>query len=375
MIYFLNMASVGTMYALTVVQFELPRLLGISQASSLLPFAAACVGLSLGVGTAAGFIQRRGARSIVAMGTSIWGLAVVGAGYSVSLGSLELISVCFLGGGVGVGWTYLAIVVAVGRDFHHHPLARSAIGPLGFSSGTAAAILLSEHLAFAALDADQLGRLMGFAGMAFILVSAAALALPTGQQSVQAPPSPVRSEEKYGPLERSWKITLFFNAFPGMAIFAALLPFASDQIHARPRVATAVTLGALAFGGLSAPVLDARLGSPGAFSLLLMLRGVLLLLYSQHQSGGLAMVVLAAVFFGHGAGFGILPILIKQRVVRPDSFVHVYGRVLVVWGLSGVAGVVVDCVLGRIVGSQSSVALALGTAAMASALIMHGITV
>lgn len=242
MIYYLNMASVGTMYAMTVVQFELPRLLGILQASSLLPFAAVCVGLSLGVGTAAGFIQRHGARSIAAMGTSIWGLAVVGAGYSLSVGSLASILACLLGGGVGVGWTYLAIVVAVGRDFQRHPLARSAIGPLGFSSGTAATVLLSEHLAFAAFDADQLGRLMGFAGMAFVLVGVAALALPKGQQSVQAP-TPVHSEEKYDSLERGWKITLFFNAFPGMAIFAALLPFASDQIHAQPRVATALTLG------------------------------------------------------------------------------------------------------------------------------------
>lgn len=40
--------------------------------------------------------------------------------------------VYFLGGGVGVGWTYLALVVAIGHGFKHHPLARSAIGPSAF---------------------------------------------------------------------------------------------------------------------------------------------------------------------------------------------------------------------------------------------------
>lgn len=273
---------------------------------------------------------------------------------------------CSLGGGVGVGWTYLALVVAIGHGFKHHPLAGSAIGPVGFSFGTATVHLLSKNLAFSTRDAEQLGHFLGLAGVVFVVVGRTTVtALPQEQRKVRTPSTD--TFKRVDSTERGWRILLFPNAFPGMAIFAVFQLLTSHQLGATvigPRFAPMVVLGALACGGLAAPTLNAKLGASGAFSLLLAVRGILLVISWHLRSTSIAVVALAAAFFGHGAGFNILPVLIQQRAVSPERFVDAYSRVLVAWGLAGMASTVMNGLLMVIVGDPSLVSLASGITAL-----------
>ncbi|KAJ5202272.1 hypothetical protein N7449_004351 [Penicillium cf. viridicatum] len=79
---FANMFGVGTVYAASTFQEQLPRLLGISQQSSYAPFALACLGLSIGVALCGSMLYRTNTGVVIARGTILWGVAVTCAGLS-----------------------------------------------------------------------------------------------------------------------------------------------------------------------------------------------------------------------------------------------------------------------------------------------------
>jgi hypothetical protein len=151
---------------------ELLRLLGVSGPLSLALFGVSCLGLSVGVITCASLIDRKGTSIVAAWGTVFWGFAVASAG--VFLARLDFIAILLslLVGGIGVGWTYLAVVVLVGQALPNHSLARSAIRPMGFSFGTAACIVLDPAFHFASLDAKSFGNSFTSAGIGFIVIGA-----------------------------------------------------------------------------------------------------------------------------------------------------------------------------------------------------------
>ncbi|KAJ1299581.1 hypothetical protein OPQ81_010402 [Rhizoctonia solani] len=252
-----TMFTVGTVYGLSTVGAELPRVFGLSTA---------CV---------VTWIDRYGASSVAIGGAASWSAAVIGTGYSIgSLDSLAGVLAFLFVGGVGVGFTYLAVVVMVGQAFPSRPLARSAIGPLGFSSGTAACLVASSWYRFDFLDPVQLGRALSVSGGLLLLlllgvavVAATPVGLVRDDPHRQQPPAATRPLPQSPPERMRWKnpsarlflsTLLFVNALPGMMVFGALMPIASFHQQGSVRdidqaniLAYAMT--ALALGGLLAP--------------------------------------------------------------------------------------------------------------------------
>lgn len=69
---------------------------------------------------------------------------------------------------------------------------------------------------------------------------------------------------------------------------------------------------------------------------LLILRGVLLLAVAATAApGAVVLATIIVILFGHGAGFSLLPPLMRAQGA-PENFTHNYGQVLIAWGLSGV---------------------------------------
>lgn len=130
---FANMFSVGTVFAPSTVQFELPRLLpDISSAQSLVPFAAACLGLSTGTRGSASPITGLGSHAGTAFGTALWVAALTGTGYVLQLGPIS-VHACLLDilatltlGSIGVRLTYLAVIVMVGQGPGPGPVGPTA---------------------------------------------------------------------------------------------------------------------------------------------------------------------------------------------------------------------------------------------------------
>ncbi|KAF4954514.1 hypothetical protein FSARC_12127 [Fusarium sarcochroum] len=342
---FATMFSVGTVYVLSTLQVELPRLLGVAHSWSFAPFGAASLGLSVGVSTCTSMLSKDGPHTVAGKGTILWGLAVASTGFFLSRLSYLGILVSLLVGGVGVGWTYLAIIVTIGHSFPDQPLARSAIGPLGFSSGTAACIQLGPLLNFDVLSAEDLGRIIIHGGVAFIAIGTATALLLSGiKVEVKT-----RNDMKQASPSLSLSALLFFNALPGMIAFSALQPLAhyykiSDSLSKSFPALPSLML-ALAAGGILAPAVSSFLGVRLTFGLLFYLRGLLLVILSQAANPGMALVASLAILFAHGTGFSILPGLVKAQIQSPSQFPYAYGRILVAWGAAGVAATILNGLL------------------------------
>ncbi|KAF9877641.1 major facilitator transporter [Colletotrichum karsti] len=352
---YINMFSIGTAYALSILQIELPRLLDVPYHWSFAPFGSASLGLAAGVATAASSISTSGARSTTAKGTGLWGLAVLLAGHSLSSLNFHGILAALFVGGVGVGWTYLAVIVMVSQAFPDRPLIRSAIGPLGFSSGAAASFVVSTFLRFGSRDAGELGGFFKVGGVAFVTVGAATvMLLPSDVASSKKEPSSGASKRGF-----FW-VLLFFNALPGMTAFSALLPAASyynSTSSDRSPSGLPYAMLALASGGLFSSAVSSRLGPNRTFTVLFSVRGALLIALWRSTSQTLAFVTLATILFAHGVGFSYIPGLIKTQLASASEFPREYGRVLTAWGAAGVVASLLNAALHD---DFSSVSLVLG---------------
>ncbi|KAJ6039630.1 Major facilitator superfamily domain general substrate transporter [Penicillium canescens] len=295
---FANMFCVGTIYALSMLQAELPRLFKTSNSWGSAPFGVSSLGLSIGLSTCSWTIAQRGAVLTAARGTALWGYAVVCAGFFLGRLNLELMILSFFTGGVGVGWTYLGVVVMVSQGFPNLALARSAIGPMGFSSGTAACISLSSIFKFGTLDSAELGHVLMIAGATFLAVGVATeLLMPEHIRKIQ---SPTFGKAPFRDSERFFSILLFFNALPGMTVFAALLPLASYYSREAEWASSQFlpySMLSLASGGILAPIFSAQLGGRTAFVALLCIRGLLLILLAHLATPKQAMLTLLAILF------------------------------------------------------------------------------
>ncbi|CAG9950554.1 unnamed protein product [Clonostachys rosea f. rosea IK726] len=336
-----NMFCVGGAYALSTIQSEFPRLLDMPQQSSFAPFASACFGLSFGLGTCASLLSTLGARATAASGTAIWGLALIGTGHALAMSNFVGILIAVAFGGIGVGYTYLSIIVLVGQGFPQRPLARSAIGPLGFSTGAGACIGSYSYFSFSSIDQQSLGHLVRLSGYISIPVALCTMiALPNDLTQFTGSPD---SEQKVASPRRAFRTLLFFNALPGMTAFAGILPLAnlySEPDHQYTALILPLIMVALALGGLLAQSFQGWLGARASFSVLFILRGAMLLRLAQYPSGLQATITLLSILFAHGMGFGILPGLIKRYHSQPAAFAYSYGSVLVAWGVAGVVGAI-----------------------------------
>ncbi|GLB05535.1 hypothetical protein AtubIFM57258_000824 [Aspergillus tubingensis] len=362
-----NMFTVGTFYAASALHAELPRLLGISPDWAMAPFGSACVGLSVGLSQAAALIDRHSAPRVAGRGAMLWGAAVLMTGLSLQYVSFAGVIAAFFLGGIGVGWTYLAVVIMVSQALPQSRLARSAIGPLGFSSGVAATLLLRSYAQFEKQDCQSLGWMLMLGGVVGVLVGEMTI-LTIAPSPSNAPTTISSIITKRFPKEATYySILLFLNALPGMTLFASLLPLASASLSPSPEIKIeiepklAIRMTALATGGVLSPVL----GGPRIVLLsLFVLRGLLLLLWNPDSITTTATFLLT--LFAHGAGFSLLPGVIKDLCGRsrpPLPFAHVYGRVLVSWGVAGLVG----CVLNVWMRSLDELAVVLGVVMLAAA--------
>lgn len=334
---YVAMFIVGTFYALSSVQIELARILGIPHAWSYASFGVTSLGLSLGVYICTPCMVYSGPEVIAVAGAAVWGAAVAVMGLSLSYLSFRAtLAACFVGG-VGIGLAYLGVVILIGSAIPTQPLARSAIGPLGFSSGTTAYFVARTHLQFDLLSAAQLGRTLQIGGvMAIVTALLCFVALGSSFRGPGLFSAPVYTRS-YKRTRTSHSILLFSNALPGMMVFNSLLPLALLYGQAKGDTVPFCMI-ALALGGVLAPRLSTHLGCKSTFVVLFVARGVLLIFISVQPFAPVAVATLLTLLFAHGTGFSLLPGLVQSSIRHKSHFAYSYGEVLTAWGMAGFVG-------------------------------------
>jgi hypothetical protein len=369
---FLLMIGVGSMYGMSALLVELPRLLGVPVAWSLAPFGAACLGLAAGTAVGARRLHSLGGRLAAILGTSVWGIGMAIAGLALSGGNLPGVIVGFGIGGAGVGLAYLTIVTTVGPSFPTHPLVGSAIGPLGFMTGTGLFFIAALTRGFHHLSGSEIGVFLISAGLivstlAFIAGRGMPPASRTASAAIEA------EEPSAAPARRVLSWLLFANALPGMLLLAVVVPvmgsYAGQSDTDAAEVLIVATIVLLFLGGLLAPGLRKRMGSRKVFLVLLIVRGLLLVTLPFVPWSAAGVLLLAAVLFGHGAGFSLLPGLMKAQD-KPQRFPINYGLVLVAWGLAGVVGVAAAALSVTATGSYGLALFLAGGVALSAAVLL-----
>lgn len=363
---FASILLVGTIYAASALQAHLPRLLNIHESASFAPFGLACLGLAIGVVLCTPLLYRSKAYHVAAQGTLLYGTGITLAGYSLSHLSQPALLIGFFLAGIGVGITYLAVVILLGELFPHKALARSAIGPLGFSSGAAICFGLENYLDFQSLEASDLGSYIVLGGIFCLAVGILTLILVNGTGASHFEGSRPKGSV---PMQGFFSVLLFFNALPGMTLFSGLYPILLSHVDQERMRYLPYGMVALGLGGVLSPTLNRILGARGTFALLLVLRGLLIIATARYHTAWALGGAFVTILFSHGTGFSIIPGLVKAKSESPQAFARNYGKILVSWGVSGVAGCILNALFLSFRGEETwlgiclgSVMLSLGTA-------------
>ncbi|MEV7663613.1 hypothetical protein [Paenarthrobacter sp. NPDC089316] len=358
---------------MSALQAELPRLLGASAAWSLAPFGAASLGLAVGTGLGAKILSPLGPRLAATLGTLAWGFGMAASGLAVANGSLAAAAAGFVFGGAGVGLAYLTIVATVGPSFPTRPLIGSAIGPVGFMIGTSLFFLVAMATGFHQLGVREVGTVLIAAGLLISCVAVAAgRGMPRSATSGEGQRALPAQQTSAAPARRALSVLLFVNALPGMLLLAVVVPVVSNTLQRSNVAAEAIVVAtavALFLGGLLAPGLRRRTGVRKAFVILLLVRGALLLTVPLIPGTAANVLLLAAVLFGHGAGFSLLPGLMRSQD-SPARFHVNYGQVLIAWGVAGLVGVGLAAVSVSTTGGYSAGLAMCGGTVLTAALLL-----
>ncbi|MEV4734638.1 hypothetical protein [Saccharopolyspora sp. NPDC049426] len=330
---FVVMAVVGSMYGMSAPQFLFPERNASDAPVSAAGFGVVCLGLAIGTPLAGRLLRLHAPRTIATAGAVVWSVAVVVSGLLIGSGGWALALVPLIVGGVGVGLTYLAVVDCLGPQFPHRPLVGAAIGPAGFTTGTAAVYLLALFVIEPASDDRQIGTVIAVMGAAGVALSLTGLWLPTRPAGTNDVAEPVGWRAQ----QLRMSILLAINAMPGMLLLSVAFPLVSawsSLPYTQTATVLTATVPALFFGGLVSPWLSRRLSSRGTFVALLTVRAVALVVAAFVHDLRVLIPLLAIVLVGHGSGFAVLPGIVRSMNPAPQ-FASYYGTVLTAWGISG----------------------------------------
>ncbi|WVF71041.1 hypothetical protein IAT40_005838 [Kwoniella sp. CBS 6097] len=353
---------------------ELPRLLGISEALSVWPLGAVCLGLACGLFISGPFYLRYHARTTCLVGAGLWGLGVFCGARSLSVGRYDLFLLSYGVGGVGMGLNYQSIVALMGQHFPSTPLATSTIGPFGSAIGISLFFLQAATFQFNTLSLARISRILTLAGIGVISISyVASRGIPRPPPGLRVlPPPPSRPSIRTA----RWQLgaLLFANTLPGMTLLGVIIPlmngFGVGKTITQTEYIIAGSTLALFLGGLSVSTLVRTMGPSATFSTLFMLRGVLLGLLSFRPSILLAMATFASVLFSHGAGFGMIPVLVRRQDELPRFPIN-SGHVLAGWGIAGFAGAVLNSYSVSVTGGLGFTLSALAAISGATGLVLQ----
>jgi MFS family permease len=369
------MACLGTVYAWSVFAQPLAAAFGWSSTTTTWAFALAI--FALGVGAVAGgrWQDRAGPRAVCVTGMLLWAAGNVLAGLGTArFGAPWLYLTYGAVGGLGLGLAYVTPVAAVTKWFPDRRGLGSGLVVMGFGLGAFVYGNLVKALpgfAAAAREAAALGAgggRLSAAGAAAVLdtfvgsglafatvgVLCAALvrdppaaALPGGAAAAGAPGPASPASRDYAPSEalrtpQFWLLgaMLFLNVTAGILFISNAVPILRELTGAAPATAAAAygaiavcnALGRFLWGAVSD-----RVGRAWAYLLIFGLQAAVFFTVGGVRDLGAAAALFALVLLCYGGGFGTLPSITADWFGTRWLGAN-YGRLLLAWGLGGLAG-------------------------------------
>ena len=328
------------------------------------------IGLSAAFGGK--LVDKAGSRKVATAGAILFALGTVCAGLANHFNSLWLLWIGYgVIGGTGNGLAYITPIAVLVRWFPDRRGMITGLAVMGFGLG-AAAMGFVVPMILPVLGITKTFLLSGGLFLVGMLIAAQQLNNPPAGW---VPPAPKASAKKVAEVRQCelgealgmyqfyvlWAV-MFFNITAGLMLISNLSPFAQQQLHIDPKAAGLILLiTALAngFGRIVWAALSDLIGRKPTFLVLVATQIPLFLILPHVTSFALFTVICSYILLCYGGGFGSMPAFAADTF-GTRCMGEIYGKVLLAWGIAGIAG---PTIMDMVQKSTNSYAAALLTAA------------
>ncbi|MDF2499585.1 MAG: NarK [Anaerosporomusa subterranea] len=340
---------IGSAYAWSVYQKPLIAMFKWSTKETSLAFTLSCVLVPLAMIVAGKIQDQKGPKMVIFGGGIIFGLGIIGAGFTNSLSFLYMTYGVL--GGIGIGTVYACTVANTVKFFPDKRGLASGLVVAGFGSGAVVLAPLSSALI------ESYGVLATFKilGVAYLVLISACTTLvktaPPGYRPAGWTPPPATATTITG-TDKNWREMLsdpmfyvlwsiyLIGCVSGLMIIGHASPIGQEVIKLSPATA-AMCVGFLALANTAGRIfwgwVSDKIGRYNAVKIMFILAGLMMFTLTQVTTFVPFVVVLMAIGLCFGGVMGIFPSITADAFGAKNLGMN-YGIIFTAWGAAGIVG-------------------------------------
>jgi OFA family oxalate/formate antiporter-like MFS transporter len=314
-----------------------------------LAFTLSCVLVPLAMIVAGKIQDQKGPKMVIFGGGIIFGLGIIGAGFTNSLSFLYMTYGVL--GGIGIGTVYACTVANTVKFFPDKRGLASGLVVAGFGSGAVVLAPLSSALI------ESYGVLATFKilGVAYLVLISACTTLvktaPPGYRPAGWTPPPATATTITG-TDKNWREMLsdpmfyvlwsiyLIGCVSGLMIIGHASPIGQEVIKLSPATA-AMCVGFLALANTAGRIfwgwVSDKIGRYNAVKIMFILAGLMMFTLTQVTTFVPFVVVLMAIGLCFGGVMGIFPSITADAFGAKNLGMN-YGIIFTAWGAAGIVG-------------------------------------
>lgn len=340
---------IGSAYAWSVYQKPLIAMFKWSTTDTSLAFTLSCLLVPVAMIVAGKIQDQKGPRMVIFGGGVIFGLGIIGAGFTDSLAFLYMTYGVL--GGVGIGAVYACTVANTVKFFPDKRGLASGLVVAGFGSGAVVLAPLSSAL----IEAYGVLTTFKILGAAYLVIISACTPLvktaPSGYRPAGwTPPAPTAIT--ITGTDKNWREMLadpmfyilwsiyIIGCVSGLMIIGHASPIGQEVIKLNPATA-AMAVGFLALANTAGRIfwgwVSDKIGRYNAVMIMFALSSVVMFALTQVTTFVPFVVVLMVIGLCFGGVMGIFP-SITADVFGAKNLGMNYGIIFTAWGAAGYVG-------------------------------------
>lgn len=340
---------IGSAYAWSVYQKPLIALFNWSTQETSLAFTLSCLLVPVAMIIAGKIQDSRGPKLVIGSGGILFGLGIIGTGFSNNLTFLYLTYGIL--GGLGIGAVYACTVANTVKFFPDKRGLASGLVVAGFGSGAVVIAPLSSAL----IEAYGVLSTFKILGLAYLIVICACTTLiktapPGYKPQGWNPPAPTAAT--LSGADKDWRSMLadprfyilwaiyLIGCVSGLMIIGHASPIGQEVIKLSPATA-AMCVGFLALANTAGRIfwgwVSDKVGRYQTVSMMFVLAGLMMASLTQVASFLPFVMVLMAIGLCFGGIMGIFP-SITADVFGAKNLGMNYGIIFTAWGAAGLVG-------------------------------------
>jgi MFS transporter, OFA family, oxalate/formate antiporter len=359
--------SIGSAYAYSVFKKPLGESIGWSSTMIALAFTLAIVFLGLSAAIFGRFVEKNGPRKSAMVSAILFSLGQIGAGFSVSFGSIPFFLFSYgVIGGIGLGIGYISPVSTLVKWFPDRRGLATGMAVFGFGAGSLITSPIAAKL-IETFDIPTTFYILGGSYFLLMMLGASYIArppkdwmleirkdTPPGKKEVKIDLAQLTANEAIK-TRRFWMlwIMIFINISSGLMIISVASPMAQEMVGLSIAAAAAMVGIMGIFNGAGrigwASISD-YIGRPAVFTAFFVIQIIAFLTIPHVTNAILFQSFILLIMTCYGGGFASLPAFIGD-MFGTKQLGAIHGYILTAWSAAGVVGPIVVARINEVTGS------------------------